>query len=216
MYSKLLCWVALDRVIKLGIHRYDKERFTRWLQTREQIREVILREGYNRQVGAFTQLIGGTELDATALMIPLLGLLPATDERVKSTISRISETLSANGLVYRYLTDDGLPGKEATFGICSFWLVDNLALAGQIDEARDLFERLTSYAGELQLFSEQIEPQSGEFLGNYPQGFTHLALIRSAFHIAKAEAMGSESTSHDPADRTTEMEQGGLLPSATE
>lgn len=216
LYSKLLCWVALDRAIKLGIHRHDKQRFSRWLQTREQIREVILHEGYNRQIGAFTQVIGGTALDATALMIPLLGLLPATDERVKSTISRIKEKLSANGLVYRYLTDDGLPGREATFGICSFWLVDNLALAGRIDEARELFERLTRYAGDLQLFSEQIEPESGEFLGNYPQGFTHLALIRSAFHIAKAEAMGSESTSHDPSDRTTEMEQGGLLPSAKE
>lgn len=216
LYSKLLCWVALDRAIKLGIHANDKKRFARWLRNRDQIRKVILLEGYNQQIGAFTQLIGGNELDATALTIPLLGLLPATDERVKSTITRIKEELSANGLVYRYLADDGLPGSEATFGICSFWLVDNLALAGHIDEARDLFERLTAYAGDLHLFSEQIEPESGEFLGNYPQGFTHLALIRSAFHIAKAEAMGLESTSHDPADRTTEMEQSGLLPSATE
>jgi len=216
LYSKLLCWVALDRAIKLGIHRRDKKRFAHWLRTRDQIREVILHEGYNQQIGAFTQLIGGSELDATALMIPTLGLLPARDERVKSTISRIKEQLSANKLVYRYLADDGLPGKEATFGICTFWLVDNLALAGRIDEARDLFEGLTGYAGALQLFSEQIAPESGKFLGNYPQGFTHLALIRSAFHIAKAEALGSESTSHDPADRTTEMEQSGFLPSGTE
>ena len=216
LYSKLLCWVALDRAIKLGIHRHDKKRFARWLRARHQIRDLMLQQGYNQQVGAFTQLIGGIELDATALMIPLLGLLPATDERVKSTISRIRERLTANGLVYRYLTDDGLPGREAAFGICSFWLVDNLALAGQIDEARGLFERLIGYAGNLHLFSEQIEPKSGEFLGNYPQGFTHLALIRSAFHIAKAEAMGSEKASHDPADRTNEMEQSGLLASATE
>jgi GH15 family glucan-1,4-alpha-glucosidase len=216
LYSKLLCWVALDRAIKLGIHRDDKKRFAHWVRTRDQIREVILHEGYNQKIGAFTQLIGGNELDATALMIPLLGLLPATDERVKSTTAQIDQKLSANGLVYRYLTDDGLPGREATFGICSFWLVDNLALAGRIDQARDLFERLTRYAGDLHLFSEQIEPESGRFLGNYPQGFTHLALIRSAFHIAKAEAMGSESISHNPADRTTEMEQSGLLPRATE
>jgi GH15 family glucan-1,4-alpha-glucosidase len=216
LYSKLLCWVALDRAIKLGIHRHEKKRFARWLRTRDQIRDLILEEGFNQKLGAFTQLIGGSELDATALMIPLLGLLPVTDERVKSTVTQIEEKLSANGLVHRYLTDDGLPGREAAFGICSFWLVDNLALAGRIDKARDLFERLTRYAGELHLFSEQIEPESGTLLGNYPQGFTHLALIRSAFHIAKAEAMGPESISHDPADRTTRMERGGLLPNATE
>src|SRR5919106_6456307 len=163
LYSKLLCWVALDRAIKLGIHRYDKKRFAGWVRTRDQIREVILQEGFNPKIGAFTQLIGGSALDATALTIPLLGLLPATDERVKSTITQINEKLSANGLVYRYLTDDGLPGREATFGICSFWLVDNLALAGQVDQARDLFEHLTRYAGELELFSEQIEPESGRF-----------------------------------------------------
>lgn len=216
LYSKLLCWVALDRAIKLGIHRHDKKRFAVWIRTRDRIRKLILHDGYNQEVGAFTQLIGGKELDATALTIPTLGLLPATDERVKSTITRIKEELSANGMVYRYLTDDGLPGREATFGICSFWLVDNLALTGRIDEARELFERLTRYAGNLQLFSEQIEPESGTFLGNYPQGFTHLALIRSAFHIGKAEAMGAESVSHDPADRTTQMEETGLLPGATE
>ncbi len=216
LYSKLLCWVALDRAIKLGIHRHEKKRFAGWIQTRDRIRQTILQEGFNQKVGAFTQLLGGAELDATSLMIPLLGFLPATDERVKSTITQIDQKLSANGLVYRYLTDDGLPGREATFGICSFWLVDNLALAGRIDEARDLFERLTRYAGDLHLFSEQIEPESGRFLGNYPQGFTHLALIRSAFHIAKAEAMGPESVSHDPADRTNQMEQTGRLPSATE
>jgi GH15 family glucan-1,4-alpha-glucosidase len=94
--------------------------------------------------------------------------------------------------------------------------VDNLALTGRIDEARELFERLIRYAGDLDLFSEQIEPESGEFLGNYPQGFTHLALIRSAFHIAKAEATGAENISQDPADRTTQMEHSGLLPKATE
>lgn len=216
LYSKLLCWVALDRAIKLGIHRDDRKRFARWIQTRGQIRELILHDGYNQEVAAFTQSIGGKALDATALMIPLLGLLPATDERVKSTLRRIEESLSANGLVYRYLTDDGLPGREATFGICSFWLVDNLALSGHIDEARELFERLTRYAGPLHLFSEQIVPESGTFLGNYPQGFTHLALIRSAFHIAKAEATGPERVSNDPAERTTQMEHSGLLPPATE
>ncbi|HEU4873509.1 MAG TPA: glycoside hydrolase family 15 protein [Pyrinomonadaceae bacterium] len=108
----MLCWVALDRAIKLGIHRYDKKRFTGWLRTRDEIREVILQEGFNQKIGAFTQLIGGSELDATALTIPLLGLLPATDERVKSTITQIKEKLSANGLVYRYLTDERNPSES--------------------------------------------------------------------------------------------------------
>ena len=112
LYSKLLCWVALERAIKLGIHRYDEKRFAGWIRTRDRIRKLILHEGYNEEVGAFTQSIGGRELDATALMIPTLGLLPATDERVKSTITRIKEELSANGMVYRYLTDDGLPGAS--------------------------------------------------------------------------------------------------------
>lgn len=216
LYSKLLCWVALDRAIKLGIHHRDKKRFARWIKTREEIAKAILNEGFNQKLGAFTQVLGGDELDATALMISLLGLLPATDKRVQSTVSQIQKRLGANGLVYRYLADDGLPGKEATFGICSFWMVDNLALAGRIDEARALFEQVIRYAGDLGLFAEEIEPKDGEFLGNYPQGFTHLALIRSAFHIEKAEALGAENTSQDPADRTKQMEQTGNLPRAEE
>lgn len=214
LHSKLLCWVAVDRAIKLGIHCNDKQRLTRWIKTRAEIRRCILNRGYNENIGAFTQSLDDVELDATALLIPVVGFLPPTDARIRSTVERIQERLTVNGLVYRYLADDGLPGSEASFAICSFWLVDNLALAGRLDEASELFERLLNYASDLGLFSEEIDPQSGSLWGNYPQGFTHLALIRSAFHLAKAQALGEESAPHDPADRTLEMEHTGYLPKA--
>lgn len=216
LYSKLLCWVAVDRAIKLGIYCDDKQRLAHWTNTRAEIRSCILTRGYNKNIGAFTQSLDGDELDATALMIPVVGFLPPTDPRIRSTVERIQERLTVNGLVYRYLADDGLPGSEASFAICSFWLVDNLALAGRVDDAYRLFEQLVSYASDLGLFSEEIDPQSGTLWGNYPQGFTHLAVIRSAFHLAKAQALGQESAPHDPADRTDEMEHTGHLPQAHE
>jgi alpha,alpha-trehalase len=215
LYSKLLCWVALDRAMKLGVH-CDSRSQSPWKKTRKAIRKAILQEGYNERVGAFTQELGGEELDASALLIPVVGFLPATDPRVVSTMERISERLTSHGLVYRYQSADGLPGQEATFAICSFWLVDNLALAGRTGEARELFERIVAYAGDTGLFSEEIDPVNGDLLGNYPQGFTHLALIRSAFHIEKAEALGPEKAAHNPADRADRMEQMGHLPVATE
>ena len=216
LHSKLLCWVAVDRAIKLGINCNDKQRLTHWKNTRDEIRKCILSRGYNENIGAFTQSLNDVELDATALLIPVVGFLPPTDPRIRSTVDRIQERLTVNGLVYRYSADDGLPGSEASFAICSFWMVDNLALAGRVDEAYELFDRLVSYASDPGLFSEEIDPQSGALWGNYPQGFTHLALIRSAFHLAKAQALGEERASHDPSDRTREMENTGYLPKAHE
>jgi GH15 family glucan-1,4-alpha-glucosidase len=186
LYSKLLCWVALDRALSLARHLDSPEDVKRWGRTRGEIRQAILAEGYDDDIGAFTQAFGERALDASALVIPLTGFLPATDPRVLSTTERIREQLTSNGLVYRYLSDDGLPGGEGTFALCSFWLVDNLALQGRVDEARQLFERITSYASDEGLLAEEIAPASGELLGNYPQGFTHLALIRSAYHISRA------------------------------
>jgi GH15 family glucan-1,4-alpha-glucosidase len=141
--------------------------------------------GLCSRAGAFTQALDERALDAGALALPLLGFLPATDPRVRSTVQRIQERLTGHGLVYRYLADDGLPGSEAMFALCSFWLVDNLALATRVDEARALFERVTGYASDVGLLAEEIDPASGDLLGNYPQGFTHLALIRSALMIAR-------------------------------
>jgi GH15 family glucan-1,4-alpha-glucosidase len=195
LYSKLLCWVALDRAVKLTEGSSRRKDSARWRSTRTEIRRAILHKGYDRQLGAFTQAFGETALDASALAVPLTGFLPATDPRVVSTVERIRERLTSHGLVYRYLTDDGLPGGEATFALCSFWMVDNLCLQGRVEEARELFERITGYANDLGLLAEEIDPVTGELLGNYPQGFSHLALIRSAINISKAERGAAEPVS---------------------
>jgi GH15 family glucan-1,4-alpha-glucosidase len=206
LHSKLMCWVALDRAARLASQLGAGADAARWGRTREEIRRAILEEGYDRETGAFTQSFGGRTLDAAALVIPLTGFLPATDPRVCSTAERIRERLTSKGLVYRYLDDDGLPGGEATFAMCSFWLADNLALQGRVDEARELFERIVGYSSDTGLLAEQIEPSSGELLGNYPQAFTHLALIRSALHIAKSEEGGAEEHAKTSAERAGEME----------
>lgn len=187
LYSKLQCWVALDRAIRLAEREQLPADLDSWRSSRDEIRFAIITEGYDFEMGAFVQAFGVKTLDASALTIPLVGFLPATDSRVRSTIEQIQTQLSANGLVYRYLKEDGLPAGEGTFALCSFWLVDNLAMIGQVDEAKQLFEKIVSFGNDLGLFSEEIEPLSGELLGNYPQGFTHLALIRSAVRLANAE-----------------------------
>jgi GH15 family glucan-1,4-alpha-glucosidase len=205
VYSKLLCWVSLDRAIRLSERDKLPGDVAKWKQTREEIRRVILTEGYDEKLGAFTQVLGESELDASALTIPQVGFLPATDPRVRSTINKIQEQLTSHGLVYRYLNEDGLPGDEATFALCSFWLVDCLAQAGRLEEATALLERVTGYSNDLGLLSEEIDPLSGELLGNYPQGFTHLGLIRSALNIAKCEAMGAEQQPENQAERAVKL-----------
>lgn len=206
LHSKLMCWVALDRAARLASQLGAGEDAARWGRTREEIRRAILEEGYDEGVGAFTQSFGSRSLDAATLVIPLTGFLPATDPRVVSTAERIRERLTSNGLVYRYMNEDGLPGGEATFAMCSFWLADNFALQGRCGEARELFERVAGYASDTGLLAEEIDPSSGELLGNYPQGFTHLALIRTALNIAKSEAGGPEEHAKTSAERAGEVE----------
>jgi GH15 family glucan-1,4-alpha-glucosidase len=211
LYSKLLCWVALDRAVQLSARDNLPGNTKRWKSTRDEIRRVILTEGYNEKIGAFTQALNDTALDASALTITQLGFLPATDARVISTVNKIQEGLTSHGLVYRYLADDALPGGEATFALCSFWLVDCLAQCGRIEEARALFERITGYANDLGLLSEEIDPVSRQLLGNYPQGFTHLGLIRSALNIAKAESLGAEEKPQNQAERARKTERSRQL-----
>ena len=188
--SKLMCWVALDRALRLVESGKLEGDDRRWRAERDALRAAILSQGFDATIGAFTQSFGSRALDASVLLMPLVHFLPADDPRMRSTVERIRRDLTDEGLVYRYLGDDGLAGGEATFAICSFWLVNNLALQGRPEEARALFEHVTSFGNDVGLFAEEIDPTSGELLGNYPQGYTHLALIKSALTIAEAERGG--------------------------
>jgi Glucoamylase and related glycosyl hydrolases len=196
IYSKVMCWVALDRGIRAAQQLSLEADLTRWLNVRDQIRADVLANGYDTTLGAFTQSYGDPTLDASNLLLPLIGFIAPDDPRMRSTVDRTIEQLTDDhGFVYRYLagdTDDGCDGEEGTFAICSFWLVDNLAMQGRLDEARALYERLLSYAGRLGLFSEEIDSKNNMALGNYPQAFTHIALINSANNLRKAEIRLSE------------------------
>jgi alpha,alpha-trehalase len=193
VYSKVMCWVALDRGIRAAQQLNLEADLLRWIAVRDQIRTDILAHGYNPHIGAFTQAYDDTALDASNLVLPLVGFIPPDDPRMRSTVDRIIEQLTdERGFVYRYCNEDGLSGDEGTFTICTFWLVDNLAMQGHLDEARALFERLLSYAGRLGLFSEELDPQNNFPLGNYPQAFTHIALINSAMNLKKAEMRMAE------------------------
>jgi GH15 family glucan-1,4-alpha-glucosidase len=187
VYSKLMCWVALDRAIALRREYGLRPGQLDWDRAAAGLRHAILTRGYNKDVGAFTQSFDSDQFDASALAIPRVGFLPADDPRVVSTCERIRKHLMNHGLVYRYRNDDGLPSGEGTFSACGFWLADNLAGQGRLKEARETFERIVKHAGELGLLSEEIDPSSGELLGNYPQAFTHLALIRSAVNLAEVD-----------------------------
>ncbi|MGB8346161.1 MAG: glycoside hydrolase family 15 protein [Ktedonobacteraceae bacterium] len=209
VYSKVMCWVALDRGIRAAQHLNLAADLPRWSLIRDQIRTDILSHGYNTSIGAFTQSYDDSALDAADLLLPLVGFIAPNDPRMRSTVDRIMEQLTdENGFVYRYANEDGLAGDEGTFTICTFWLVDNLAMQGRIDEARSLFERLLSYASRLGLFSEEIDSRSQTVLGNYPQAFTHIALINSAVNLQKAEWRMAEHHT-DPVVAAIKLQHNG-------
>ena len=188
LYSKLMCWVALDRAVALVSRLEGKERVEAWASAREEIRAAILDRGWSEKAGSFTQAFGSEELDASALMMAIVGFLPGDDPRMKATIDAIAERLTdERGLVYRYLTDDGLEGKEGTFLLCTFWLAHAQALAGEVREARETFQRAASYVNEVGLLSEEVDSGTGELLGNFPQAFSHIGLINAAWAITVAE-----------------------------
>jgi GH15 family glucan-1,4-alpha-glucosidase len=201
LYSRLMCWSALDRGIRLAQEYSLEASLNSWDSARDAIRQAILTEGFNADVGAFTQAFGISSLDASALLIPRTGFLPGTDARVQSTIESIKSRLAYNGLVYRYHADDGLSGGEGVFITCTFWLIDALALGGKLDEAHDLFERVSDYANDMGLLSEELDPSGGKLLGNFPQGFTHMALINAAINLAKATKHGAEEQAETEAER---------------
>ncbi|MBF0660243.1 MULTISPECIES: glycoside hydrolase family 15 protein [unclassified Rhodococcus (in: high G+C Gram-positive bacteria)] len=188
--SKVMCWVALDRGAKLAdLHGRDSHA-RRWAATADEIKADILEHGVDER-GVFTQRYGDPSLDASTLLIPLLRFLPADDPRVRATVLAVADELTEDGLVLRYrveTTDDGLSGKEGTFTICSFWLVSALVEIGEVERAAALCHRLLEFASPLKLYAEEIDPESGRHLGNFPQAFTHLAQINAVVHVIRAES----------------------------
>ncbi len=195
--SKVLCWTALDRAVKLAPKLGEFAKAEEWERARDAVREAILTRGWSEERQAYAQTFESDDLDAAQLLMPLVGFLPATDERMRSTIEAIASELTEDGLVLRYLSEegentDGLSGQEGTFTICSFWLVSCLALSGELERAEELFERLVGYANDLGLLAEEIDASSGEQLGNFPQAFSHVGLITAAWELDQArERAGS-------------------------
>jgi GH15 family glucan-1,4-alpha-glucosidase len=188
LYSKLMCWVALDRAVALADQLDAADRVEAWTQTQAGIREAILTKGWSERANAFTQSFGSDELDASNLMMALVGFLPADDPRVLATINAIDERLTdERGLVYRYRSHDGLEGEEGTFLLCTFWLAQALAKAGQPARARAVFERAAAFVNDVGLLAEEVDPVSGELLGNFPQAFSHIGLVNAAWAISEAE-----------------------------
>ena len=194
--SKVLCWTALDRAVQLAPQLGEHAKTAAWTAARDEIRAAILDRGWSETRQAYAQSFDSDELDAAQLLMPILGFLPATDPRMRSTIEAIARDLTEDGLVLRYKNDeglnaDGLTGEEGTFVICSFWLVSCLAKAGELDRAQTLFDQLVGYANDLGLLAEEIDTAHGELLGNFPQAFSHIGLITAAWAIDQARSAAS-------------------------
>jgi GH15 family glucan-1,4-alpha-glucosidase len=188
LHSKLMCWVAVDRAIDLADALHASDRAPYWREVRTRIADSIRTNGWSEAAKAYTQSYGSEALDASALMLSIVGFLPTDDPRMLATIEAIEQRLTdSRGLVYRYLGDDGFPGQEGTFLLCTFWLAQALALAGNTQRARAVFERAAGFATDLGLMAEQIAPDSGELLGNFPQAFSHIGLVNAAWAISTAE-----------------------------
>ncbi|MDD1476068.1 glycoside hydrolase family 15 protein [Arthrobacter sp. H16F315] len=197
-----MCWVAVDRAIGLAAVLDAEDRVPQWIQARARLADSIRVNGWNAHAHAYTQAYGSEELDASALMLAIVGFVPADDPRMLATINAIDERLTdSRGLVYRYQGDDGLSGAEGTFLLCTFWLAHALALAGQTGRARAVFERASGFATDLGLMAEEVSPDSSELLGNFPQAFSHIGLINAAWAIHTAENK-ERARIGDPGDAT--------------
>ena len=185
VYSKVMCWVAMDRAVKMATRYKLPGPVEHWRAVRDEMRTEIFARGYSHTLHAFTQTYDNTVLDSSLLLLPLLRFISPYDPRMQATIRRIKERLAQNSLIARYenTDEDGVGGPEGAFSICTFWMVDCLTLLGKTDESRALFERMLHHAGPLGLFSEEVDGASGELLGNYPQAFTHMALLNSAHNL---------------------------------
>jgi GH15 family glucan-1,4-alpha-glucosidase len=186
-----MAWVAFDRAIKLCDELGRPGPVEHWRAIRDEIHAEVGREAWDAELGSFTQSYGSQRLDASLLLMPLVGFLPADDPRIRGTLRAVQEQLSCDGFVLRYRSEegvDGLPAGEGAFLPCSFWLVDALALEGRHDEAAELFERLLGVRNDLGLLAEEYDPAERRLLGNFPQAFSHIALVNSALNLANANA----------------------------
>ena len=195
-HSKVMAWVAFDRAVRCQDEFGLDGPVDRWRELRQAIADDVLAKSWSDRKQAFAQSYGSDDLDASILLMPHLGFLPATDERFRSTVDAIRDELVVDGLVLRYRTRDdgavdGLPAGEGVFLPCSFWLADVMAMQGQIGEARELFERLLDLRNDVGLLSEEYDPRAGRMLGNFPQAFTHLAIINTAFVLREGRSLRS-------------------------
>lgn len=200
-HSKVMAWVAFDRAVKT-IEQFNVDGpVERWRAVRDRIHAEVCAHGYNAARGCFVQSYGGHELDAALLMLPLVGFLPASDPRIQGTVKAIEEDLLVDGLVRRYRTEavtDGLPQGEGVFLACSFWYVDNLVMQGRQDEARALFAKLLALRNDVGLLAEEYDPRVQRLVGNFPQAFSHIALVNSALALSKAADHVSQRTGEPP------------------
>jgi GH15 family glucan-1,4-alpha-glucosidase len=197
-HSKVMAWVAFDRAIRMHEEFGRGGPVDRWRAVRDEIRSEVLARAWSTEKQAFAQSYDSDRLDASVLLLPIVDFLPATDERIAATVQRIEDELTVDGLVLRYMPDDdvdGLPGGEGTFLPCSFWLAEVRALQGRFDEARELFERLLDLRNDVGLLSEEYDPSSGRQLGNFPQAFSHLALVDAAIALGEGRAVRGKNES---------------------
>jgi GH15 family glucan-1,4-alpha-glucosidase len=190
VHSKVMAWVAIDRAVRTMQEFEEQGPLERWIRLRADIHDEVCRFGFSRELNSFVQYFGSKQLDASVLMLPLVGFLPSDDPRIKGTVDAIEKHLLNDGLVARYNTRtsvDGLPGDEGSFLACSFWLVDNYVLQNRMDEAHKLFERLLSLRNDVGLLSEEYDARECRQLGNFPQAFSHLALVNSAHNLTAVE-----------------------------
>ncbi len=190
-HSKVMAWVALDRAVKSAEQYGLTCSLDRWRQLRATVHDRVCREGFNAKLGSFVQSFGSDLLDASLLMIPMVGFLPPDDPRVKGTVAAIEKHLMRDGFVMRYDTsrsDDGLPPGEGAFLPCTFWLADCHALMGELGKARAVFDRLAVLCNDVGLLSEEYDPAAGRLVGNFPQAFSHIALVNTALNLSRPAA----------------------------
>lgn len=188
VYSKIMCWVALDRGITIARRYGFPADIERWEQTKSAIKAEVLNKGFNEKKRSFVQHYETDILDSSSLLIPLLGFLPFSDQKVKSTLETVRHELENDGFLYRYRTHDGVEGREGVFLLCSFWLINNLIAVGKLNEAEKILKKIESCANHVSLFSEEYDVRTSEQLGNFPQAFTHIGYINSVIELCKAKS----------------------------